>query len=411
MVNTLTTTLGGWAALGTAAGLLAGSGTAQTHGHPDLNGLTTSLLEDPTTEKMKSLHAIINGGRHIADTRLAFERSLFDSKPFDLKSKKAVDHLKRLETRFDRFRKDPKDISTDEKEKCVEHATDAFGFDLSDPQVSDWLNLVYDLIQLRQFLKTSFKKTLRDFDGIYPDLLTHFLCRERGENPVDGSCHLMATLAAHLGKRIGLPLQVYYSEGHVDLFVNKGKGLIYGSIVDSPLFFPRNFYSYFLLAPEKTDPQDFTFLVFSLTNKILDEKMATIKGASSLYNLGIEMGEVIEDAHWTYSNYMMYLAIKAKKKDSVEYFFENSLDHYPENFIALWLYFAFLFEKLGQFEEAGKILEKIESLIKRRQELGSIAEVEPMILQRLAVSRRQVDRFLSNGIKNRTQITASLKLG
>lgn len=406
MVTHLTTTLPvAGTVFGTGARFLVSSETAQTHRQPDLNGLATLLMEDPSAETLRGLHTLINGGGHIADTRLAFEKALFNSKPFDLKSKKAAARLKLLEIKFDRFRRDPKDISPAEKLEYVKLATDFFEqekFDLSDPQRRDWLNLAYDLIQLRQFLKVAFEKTLQKFDGMYPALLTHFLCRELGDNPVGGSCHLMTTLAAHLGRRIGLPLQAYYSEGHVDLFVNKGKGFIYGSILDGSIFFPRNFYSFFHLAPEKPDPQDFTFLVFCLTNNILDAQMKIFEGARRLYNLGVEMWEVMENESWTYYDYMMNLSIKARYPEEVRSHFENSLKLFPDNFSALLLYFSFLFDKLKKFEEAEKILEKIDSLVKHRQELGAIAEIEPALLQRLATSRKHVDLLTRNGIKTRS---------
>lgn len=260
MVNSLTTMLpGAGNAFGTAAGFFSPPSQAQ------LSPVATAMVHQESLEAGRALATLLRGRHHLLDVRVAVEGAFNEERITLPRREMAVQNLRRLEREFDKTYIPPEALTLQEKLRRLELCGIPFSNvpqkKFPDTRFAKKIKLLFQLVQLHEFLHRFRLAPFLSAGG--GNFMTDLLCEEIVGRPLKGSCVPLALLAAHFGKRIGLPLRFYYSESHISVWVGSAKGFLYEPSRERSVFRDPTYYVQHYLAPSLEKPRDIDFEFFN----------------------------------------------------------------------------------------------------------------------------------------------------
>ncbi|MDO8528089.1 MAG: hypothetical protein Q7T03_10450 [Deltaproteobacteria bacterium] len=265
-----------------------------------------------------NLQRVTEGGFAI-QMELAMENAIESSTLNAWDRNRAMGIVLRLEKEFDLYKVDPRTVSVEEKWGRVDSyvkAAKETGLILG-ITTEEALDYFFNLIQIREFLQNA-SGVLEPFKGEKtPAFLGDFLLGRVGKLQADGACHPMAMLAGHLGRRIGIELHPFFSEGHVNLLASR--------------------YTPFIFEPYR--PPEFTFL------------------PHDFYSAAGYAPPVVRGSSWSemiLCQFLQYEPLNGRDKPP-EDFYRNVVRAYPRFFYG-WLGQAAFLANQERYEEAEKVL-------------------------------------------------------
>lgn len=318
-------------------------------------------LHDGKPQALKSFRKILGEGT-IAEMRMALEQAkgLINME----QRNRALLRLRSLEREFADWRRSLGPLSFEEKRDFVRSSV---GFNLNPHHGHGGpvLDLFFDLAQLHTFIRTK-SGLLEPFaQGMKPSNLVDFLTGELGILPQSGACHPLSLLAAHLGKKIGLPLKSYFSERHITLFVDLGPGFIYDPTQPLICFLAPDTFVREKCSPKDERPYGLDLLVLEteLHKNAVDDYFSR---QADWYLFLIEH---VAPQLWHLWFKFGYIVAKLGEWERAQLAVERGLRLFPESLPLLVLYTDALLQN-KDVKSARETFLKASGVVKQRLELG-----------------------------------------
>jgi len=242
------------------------------------------------------------------------------------------------------------------------------------------LDLLFNWVLIHEYLICEARVLAPFARGSAPSLLGDFLRGDMTEvtREDSGSCVPLAFLTIHLGRQVGLPAEVYFSEEHVSVWLGGEDGFLYnpsfeniGDLRDVPahpasVFHPRDYFAENLKASASLRHYDVSSLIIERPYDILIDLYHSgripFKKIRPFFERGFSY--LPDTTHGIRVNWVNFL-MRNGCKETVAPHLEALYRHHPESLSVLVQRGAVLVD-LGRGEESPEVLACTRRLIEAR---------------------------------------------